>query len=138
MKMNDLIAKRRGIEQQSANHEQWPANKKKEQGWQSAINQNGSVEVRAGCQPITARTSFSLLRVYVPEGEAYDVEARTSFGKVISEHAISVSGEVGGSSLVGKMGSGGCVLRLTNSNGNVEILKGVARTTATPAPAKKK
>jgi hypothetical protein len=103
-------------------------------------NQNGSVEVRAegraGCQPITARTSFSVLRVYVPDGENYDVEARTSFGKVISEHSISVSGEVGGSSLMGKIGAGGCVLRLTNSNGNVEILKGGTRTAT--APPKKK
>jgi hypothetical protein len=102
-------------------------------------NQNGSVEVRAegrsGCQPIAARTSFSVLRVYVPDGANYDVEARTSFGKVISEHAISVTGEVGGSALTGKMGSGGCVLRLINSNGNVEILKAAGMAVT---PAKKK
>ena len=47
--------------------------------------------------PVSARTAFSVLRVYVPDGANYDVEARTSFGKVRSEHAISVSGEVGGS-----------------------------------------
>jgi hypothetical protein len=102
-------------------------------------NQNGSVEVRAaghaGCQPVSARTAFSVLRVYLPDGANYDVEARTSFGKVRSEHAIAVSGEVGGSSLTGKMGSGGCVLRLINTNGSVEILKAAG---APAAPAKKK
>jgi len=48
---------------------------------------------------------------------------RGSFGKVISEHAISMTGEIGGSSLIGRMGKGGCALRLSTSNGNVQILK---------------
>jgi hypothetical protein len=36
---------------------------------------------------------------------------------------ITTSGQVGGDSLTGKIGNGGCTLSLTNSNGSIEILK---------------
>jgi hypothetical protein len=36
---------------------------------------------------------------------------------------ITTSGQVGGDSLNGKIGNGACTLSLTNSNGNIEILK---------------
>jgi hypothetical protein len=36
---------------------------------------------------------------------------------------ITTSGQVGRDSLMGKIGNGTCTLSLTNTNGNIEILK---------------
>src|SRR5262249_5689438 len=62
-------------------------------------NQNGSVEVRglsaaARCAPVTIKSSFGPIRVFLPEGTGYDVSARTSFGKVTTQIPMSVSGSV--------------------------------------------
>jgi len=50
-----------------------------------------------------------------------------SFGKVSSELDVTASGTLGGDSLNGRIGGGGCPLQLTNSNGNIEILKATSR-----------
>jgi hypothetical protein len=91
-------------------------------------NQNGGVmlsEARTsgGCKSVTAKTSFSPIQVRLAEGNGYNVSARTSFGRISSELPITTSGQMGGDSLNGKIGNGGCTLSLTNSNGNIEILK---------------
>ena len=91
-------------------------------------NQNGAVmlsEARTspGCKGITAKTSFAPIQVRIGEGSNYSVSARTSFGRINSELPITTSGQLGGDSLNGKIGNGGCTLSLTNSNGNIEILK---------------
>jgi len=90
-------------------------------------NQNGTVEFdgTAGraCARITLVTSFAPIRVRLPEGVGYDVTARTSFGSIRSEMPLTASGTIGADSLNGRIGAGGCTLSLTDSNGNVEILK---------------
>jgi hypothetical protein len=91
-------------------------------------NQNGAVilsEARnsTGCKGITAKTSFAPIQVRIGEGNGYTVSARTSFGHISSELPITTTGQMGGDSLNGKIGNGGCTLSLTNSNGNIEILK---------------
>src|SRR2546428_89651 len=95
-------------------------------------NQNGAIEVSgvtvktavsSSCNNITLRTSFAPIRIYLPEDAGYNVSARTSFGQISSELPVTVSGVTGGDSLAGKMGSGACELRLTNSNAGIEILK---------------
>ena len=91
-------------------------------------NQNGAISVTAvkpasGCRDIALKTSFSAIRVRIPGGVGYNVTARTSFGHVSTELPITATGTVGGESLTGTIGSGGCQLQLTNSNGNIEILK---------------
>lgn len=91
-------------------------------------NQNGAIilsEARtsSGCKGITAKTSFSPIQVRIGEGSNYSVSARTSFGRINSELPITTSGQMGGDSLNGKIGNGGCTMSLTNSNGNIEILK---------------
>jgi len=53
------------------------------------------------------------------------VTARTSFGSIRSEMPLTASGTIGADSLNGRIGAGGCTLSLTDSNGNVEILKAV-------------
>ena len=69
------------------------------------------------------KTSFSSIRVRVPGGVGYNVTARTSFGRVSSELPVTATGTMGGDTLNGKIGSGGCQLLLTDSNGSIEILK---------------
>ena len=76
------------------------------------------------CNPIILKTSFAPIRVHLPPDGSYSVEAKTSFGRIASEFPITVSGAVSGDLVAGKIGDGGCELRLTNSNSSIEILKG--------------
>jgi DUF4097 and DUF4098 domain-containing protein YvlB len=90
-------------------------------------NQNGGVEVSLlgqACRPIGIRTSFSAVRVRVPDNASYAVAAKTSFGKIHSDFPMTVSGDLSNDSLNGNIGGGGCPMRLTNNNGSIEILKG--------------
>jgi DUF4097 and DUF4098 domain-containing protein YvlB len=90
-------------------------------------NQSGSVTVRAKasnkCQPISLSTTFGPIKVVLPQGAGYDVTARTSFGHISSEAPMTVSGQVGDQSISGKIGGGGCSLRLIDQSGNIDILK---------------
>jgi hypothetical protein len=93
-------------------------------------NQNGSVEVRAmasgpgKCYPLSIRSSFGAIRIYLPEGAGFKVDARTSFGKIRSEMPLSVAGSMSGDELTGVIGDGKCSLILANSNGSIDLLKG--------------
>jgi hypothetical protein len=90
-------------------------------------NESGSVTVRAKagkkCQPISLTTSFGPIKVFVAQGMGYDVTARASFGRITSEPAVTVNGQVGGESLTGKIGAGGCMLKLMNQSGNIDIVR---------------
>jgi DUF4097 and DUF4098 domain-containing protein YvlB len=92
-------------------------------------NQNGAISVAAtrpasGCRDISLKTSFAPIRVRIPDGVGYNVSARTSFGRISTDLPITSTGNVGGDSLTGTIGSGGCQLQLTDSNGSIEITKG--------------
>lgn len=94
-------------------------------------NQNGSVDVSglssARCQRIVVKTSFAPIRVALPEDASYDLNARTSFGKVNTQVPLDVSGAISSENLNARIGKGKCELSLTNSNGNIDLLKeGVA------------
>jgi hypothetical protein len=88
--------------------------------------QNGTVQVapRPGeCKPISLRTTFGLLRVTIPRGAGYNLAARTTFGRIHSDGAsVTVTGDITPDSLTGKIGAGGCELRLNGQNGNIDIL----------------
>jgi hypothetical protein len=90
-------------------------------------DQNGSVVVEARpaqkCQPISVRTSFAPIRVTLPNGLGYNVAAHTSFARIRSEYEMTVAGEVSPDSLSGKIGGGGCDLRLMGQNGAIDILR---------------
>ena len=91
-------------------------------------NQNGAISVTAmrparGCRDISLKTSFSSIRVRIPEGLGYHLTARTSFGRISSELPVTSTGSIGGDTLNGTIGSGGCQLQLTDSNGSIEIAK---------------
>jgi len=92
-------------------------------------NSNGSIEVqvtpgKAGaCAPVSLKTSFGPIRVFLPDGGGYAVDARTSFGKIRSELPLTTSGTFTTEALQGKIGDGKCPLTLSNSNGNIDIQK---------------
>ena len=91
-------------------------------------DQNGAVTLSAArqssaCKNITVKTSFSPIQVRLPESAGYNLSAHTSFGRINSEFPITTSGLLGGDSINGKIGNGGCTLSLTNANGNIDILK---------------
>jgi hypothetical protein len=92
-------------------------------------NQNGGISVAAarpasGCRDIALKTSFSSIRVRIPEGAGYNVSAHTSFGRILTDFPITATGNIGPDSLNGTIGSGGCQLQLNDSNGSIEITKG--------------
>jgi hypothetical protein len=91
-------------------------------------NQNGGIFVTAarpasGCRDIALKTSFSSIRVRIPEGLGYKVTARTSFARISTDLPITATGNVGSDSLDGTIGPGGCRLQLTDANGSIEINK---------------
>ena len=93
-------------------------------------NQNGSIDVRGlanrkgkDCQPVELKTSFSSIRIALPEEAGWTVDARTSFGRIRADVAITVSGSLSTEAVAGKIGDGACPLTLSNSNGSIEILK---------------
>jgi hypothetical protein len=91
-------------------------------------NQNGAISATvmrpaSGCRDISLKTSFSSIRVRVPDRVGYNLTARTSFGRISSELPVTSTGSIGGDSLNGTIGSGGCQLQLTDSNGSIEIAK---------------
>lgn len=93
-------------------------------------NSNGAVDVAplaspGACHDVSVATSFGPIKVSLP-GSGYALDARTSFGRVRSDLPVTASGSVGERSLSGTIGGGGCALQLTNSNGDIEILRGVA------------
>jgi hypothetical protein len=91
-------------------------------------NQNGSVTVEARpgqhCEPISLHTSFGPIRVTVPAGIGYNVNAHTTFGRIRSDAELTVSGALGPDSVTGKIAGGGCDLRLMNQNNGIDILNG--------------
>ena len=92
-------------------------------------DQNGGISVTAarpasGCRDIALKTSFSSIRVRIPDGLGYHVNAHTSFGRISSDLPITTTGSMSPESLDGTIGSGGCQLQLTNANGSIEITKG--------------
>ena len=95
----------------------------------SVDNQNGGIAVTAsrptsGCRDIVLKTSFSSIRVQVPQGLGYNLTAHTSFGRVSSDLPVTSTGSIGGDTLNGTINGGGCVLQLNDTNGSIEITKG--------------
>jgi len=92
-----------------------------------AENQNGAISATSrpanDCRDISLKTSFSSIRIGLPAGAGYNVSAHTSLGRVSSELPVTVNGTTNGETLNGTIGSGGCQLQLTNSNGSIEIVK---------------
>jgi len=92
-----------------------------------ASNSNGSITVTAsaasGCQPITLKTTFGPIKLALPGNANYNVSASTSFGGINTEFPVTISGQTNSESIQGKIGNGGCELKIVDSNGRIEIVK---------------
>jgi hypothetical protein len=91
-----------------------------------AGNQNGGVDVTvsgSSCKPIDIHSSFSSIRVALPERASYRVNAKTSFGKINSDFPLSASQVTSTDSVSGTIGSGQCPLTISNANGSINIVK---------------
>ena len=90
-------------------------------------NQNGSVDASANthrqCQPVIIHTSFSPIHVRLPNDASYRVTAKTSYAKIRSDFPLTVSGGLSSDDLAGTIGGGACEMRLTNNNGEIQILR---------------
>src|SRR5207244_5599828 len=79
----------------------------------SVDNQNGGIAVTAspptsGCRDILLKTSFSSIRVPIPQGLGYSLTAHTSFGTVCSDLPVQSTGSIGGGTLNGTINGEGC------------------------------
>lgn len=92
-----------------------------------ATNTNGSITVtsaaRSGCQPIVLKSSFGPIKLWLPDAVNYDVTATTSFGMINLDFPVTTSGAISQDALHGRIGNGGCELRITDTNGRIDILK---------------
>jgi hypothetical protein len=95
-------------------------------------NRSGSVEAwptarRGNCHDVALNTSFSGMEVHLPDA-GYSVDARTTFGQIRADVPITATGSIGGNVVAGRIGPGGCLLRLVNTSGDIRILKAQSRT----------
>ena len=93
-------------------------------------NQNGAIDAipaakPRACHDITLATTFSYIQLQLPDA-GYALTAQTSFGRIHTDVPITTTGSIGEGRLSGTIGGGGCVLQLTNSNGDIRILKRTA------------
>jgi DUF4097 and DUF4098 domain-containing protein YvlB len=77
------------------------------------------------CQPVSIRTSYGPIRFTVPPGVGYNLTAHTTFGGIHTEPTVQTGagGKIGEGELIGKIGGGGCELRLMDQNGSIDILR---------------
>ncbi len=92
----------------------------------SVENQNGGIAVTAsrptsGCRDILLKTSFSSIRVQIPQGLGYNLAAHTSLGRISSDLPVTSTGSIDGDTLNGTINGGGCVLQLNDTNGSIAI-----------------
>ena len=81
-----------------------------------ASNSNGSITVTSnasgGCQPINLKTTFGPIKLALPANANYNVSAATSFGGIHTEFPVTVAGQTNSESIQGKIGNGGCELKI--------------------------
>jgi len=72
---------------------------------------------------VIIHTSFSPIHVRLPNDASYRVTAKTSYAKIRSDFPLTVSGGLSSDDLAGTIGGGACEMRLTNNNGEIQILR---------------
>lgn len=86
----------------------------------------GSIRVGLGQSPAEdchLHTSGGSIRISLPENASANIDASTSGGSVKSDLPVTVQGEIKRMSLVGKLGSGGPLIKARTSGGSISIEK---------------
>jgi len=91
-----------------------------------ATNDNGAITVSGRkrstvCEPIRLLSKFGNIKVELPESSDYDLNARTRFGKIHTSVSVAMQGQINTENMSGKIGRGGCELRIFNDNGGIDI-----------------
>jgi len=86
-----------------------------------AHTSGGSIRIEGAGGRVEADTSGGGVRVAIDRSANLDLDASTSAGSVISDLPIQVSGTIGRSHVIGKLGSGGPLLRAHSSAGSIHI-----------------
>jgi len=84
----------------------------------------GSGTVAAEGQPAgpwKLETASGSIRVRVPVQAAFDLNARTSSGRIATDHPLAVQGAVSPKKIDGKVRGGGPLLALSTASGNITI-----------------
>jgi DUF4097 and DUF4098 domain-containing protein YvlB len=89
---------------------------------------NGSIELaldRINGNDVRASTSNSSITLRLPSNLAAQVRAHTSNGSIATDYELSVrgGGKISKSHIDGAIGSGGPLLDLSSSNGNIRLLR---------------
>ncbi len=89
---------------------------------------DGSIdaEVQAGSKMASGwllRTGDGNILLRLPDGFGADVDVQTGDGHISVDLPLTVSGQVGGTKLRGKLNGGGMMLELRTGDGNVELRK---------------
>jgi DUF4097 and DUF4098 domain-containing protein YvlB len=91
-------------------------------------NSNGGIDVTSvprqhACHDVALTSSFGGITAALPD-VGYTVTARTSFGKIRSDLPVTMSEILnGGAAISGTIRGGGCQLTITNSNGDIQIVR---------------
>ncbi|MCP5060334.1 MAG: DUF4097 domain-containing protein [bacterium] len=87
-----------------------------------AKTSGGPIEVRFNGQPEgKLETSGGSIQVEVPPDLGFDLDAKTSGGRVELDDELHLEGESARSEIKGKVGGGGPSLSLDTSGGNIQI-----------------
>jgi len=73
-----------------------------------------------GSGAVTLHTSFSSIKVNVPRGAGFNVDARTTFGSINTDVPIMVTRK-SDETLTGTINGGGCKMELVNANGSITV-----------------
>jgi DUF4097 and DUF4098 domain-containing protein YvlB len=91
------------------------------------MNDNGEIVVAGlrrigkGCEPVKLSTRFNGIRVELPADGDYDLAAKTMHGRITSDVTVLMQGQLREEQWSGRIGRGGCELRLVNDNGGITI-----------------
>lgn len=98
-------------------------------------NRDGTISVEpAGAYSVDARNAKGDVEVTLPPNGAGTVDGHTHNGDVVSDFALTVSGDED-KTVAGKIGSGGPKIYLSTDNGDLHIKKGSAFPATPPPPA---
>ena len=67
------------------------------------------------------RTGDGNILLRLPDGFAADVDVQTGDGRISVDLPVTVSGQVGGNKLRGKLNGGGMLLELRSGDGNIQL-----------------
>ena len=103
----------------------------------TVTNRNGSIDLTAApaLGNISAEDRNGSLRVTLPTGSGFSVEAATTDGNVESEFDLSTANQKSDKVLRGLVGTGGPTVRLTTREGDITIRKADVEPLPATAPA---